>query len=278
VSAAVTLECTVVEAGSCVHLERLVVRSGRWRAVRLPVLVGVLRHPAHGVVLFDTGLAPRVRRAASPWPRSLYPWLVPFSVTEGTSALARLAELGIGPEEVRTIVLSHFHPDHVGGLRDFPKARIVASAESWRRVDGAEGWAGLRRGYLPELLPDDFRSRLVLVDAFADGPHGPFPATRDLLGDASLRLIPLPGHAAGQLGLLAELEGDRRVFFVADACWVSAGYRQLSAPSRLTRIVADDRRRQRQSLERIHSVWRDDPGLLVVPSHCPSLAGGRACA
>lgn len=277
-SAPVTLGCAVIEAGSCVHVERLVVREGRWRPVRLPVLVGVLRHPVHGVVLFDTGLAPRVRRAAEAWPRSLYPWLIPFSATDRASARTRLLGMGISANEVRTVVLSHFHPDHVGGLRDFPRARIVASKEAWRRVEGAEGWTGLRRGHLPALLPEDFESRLVLVDGTDDGPYGPFPGTHDLLGDGSLRLIPLPGHAAGHLGLLAELGDERRVFFVADACWVSAGYRRLAAPSRLTRIVTDDHRRQRETLERIHKVWRDDPGLFVVPSHCPSLAGGAACA
>jgi hypothetical protein len=43
-----------------------------------------------------------------------------------------------------------------------------------------------------------------------------------------------------------------------------------------------DPREQRRSLERIQSVWRADPRLRVVPSHCPSLVGGlvekEACA
>jgi len=272
------LGCAIVEAGSCVHLESLVLHDGRRRAVRLPVLVGVLRHPTEGVVLFDTGLATRVRRAAAGWPRCLYRWLVPFSVTHATSARSRLAQMGIAPAEVRTIVVSHFHPDHVGGLHDFPRARIVASAEAWRRVETSVGWSALRRGHLPDLLPADFRSRLVLVDRFEDEPYGPFPATHDLFGDGRLRLVPLPGHAEGQLGLLAEIGDDRRVFFVADACWMSAGYRRVVAPSPVTRLVTHDHRQQRESLERIHSAWRDDPGLLVVPSHCPSLAGDRACA
>jgi glyoxylase-like metal-dependent hydrolase (beta-lactamase superfamily II) len=272
------LECAIVEAGHCRHLEALVVRGGRWGRVRLPALVGVLRHPSEGVVLFDTGYAPRIREAAAGWPRRLYPWIVPFSTSEATSARAALARRGIAPEDVRTIVVSHFHPDHVGGLRDFPRARIVATAEAWRRVERARSWGALRLGYLPDLLPADFRERLHPVEGFADGAYGPFPGTHDLFGDGRLRLVPLPGHAAGQVGLLAEVNEGRRVLFVADACWVSAGYQRLAPPSRLTRLVTDDPHAQRLSLERIHLAWRSDPGLLVVPSHCPSLAGERACA
>jgi glyoxylase-like metal-dependent hydrolase (beta-lactamase superfamily II) len=154
----------------------------------------------------------------------------------------------------------------------------VATAEAWRHVEGARGWRGLRLGYLPDLLPPDFASRLHLVEGFRDAAWGPFPATHDLVGDGRLRLVPLPGHAAGQVGLLAAAASDRRVFFVADACWVSAGYQQPALPSAVTRLVTHDVRALRLSLERIHAAWRSDPGLLVVPSHCPSLAGGRACA
>jgi glyoxylase-like metal-dependent hydrolase (beta-lactamase superfamily II) len=272
------LERVVVEAGHSRHLECLVIRGGRFRLVRLPALVGVVRHPTEGVVLFDTGYAPRVRRAAAEGPLRLYPWLVPFSTDDATSLRSVLARQAIAPEEVRTIVVSHFHPDHVGGLRDFPGARLVATAEAWRHVEGARGWRALRLGYLPALLPADFRDRLRVVDGFADAAFGPFPATHDLFGDGRLRLVPLPGHAAGQVGLLAEVSAERRVFFVADACWVSAGYQRPALPSAVARLVTHDARALRRSLERIHAAWRSDPGLLVVPSHCPSLAGGRACA
>lgn len=275
-SAGADVQCTVVEAGHCHHLEALVLRGGRLGRTRLPALVGVLRHPGEGVVLFDTGYAPRIRLAAAGWPRALYPVVVPFSTSEATTARAALARLGIGPEEVRTVVVSHFHPDHLGGLRDFPRARIVATGEAWRRVGQARGMGALRRGWLPDLLPADFRERLALVEAFEGPVFGPFPATHDLFGDGRLRLVPLPGHAAGQVGLLATL-ADRRVFFVADACWVSEGYRKPALPSRLTRLVTDDPRALRVSLERIHAAWRTEPGLFVVPSHCPSLAGVTTC-
>ncbi len=273
-----SLQCAIVEAGHARHLEAAVVRGGRLRPVRLPALVGVLRHPTEGVVLFDTGYAPRVRRAAG-GPARLYRWIVPFSSDDRTSLRSVLARRGIAPGDVRTIVVSHFHPDHVGGLLDFPGARWVATEEAWRHVAGARGWRGLRLGYLPGLLPPDFADRVRLVSDFPDAAYGPFPATHDLFGDGRLRLVPLPGHAAGQAGLLAEVSAGRRVFFVADACWGSAGYqRPALPPAVVAQAVAHDVRALRLSLERIHSAWRADPGLLVVPSHCPSLAGERTCA
>ncbi len=67
-----------------------------------------------GVVLFDAG-AGRT-----------------FGSTAGR-LLRGLAKIGVKPEEVRTIYVTHSHPDHIGGLADsadaplFPSARIVTT-------------------------------------------------------------------------------------------------------------------------------------------------------
>lgn len=50
---------------------------------------------------------------------------------------ANLAAAGIGPEDVETILISHFHPDHINGLRTaagapaYPKAQVKVPAREW---------------------------------------------------------------------------------------------------------------------------------------------------
>jgi glyoxylase-like metal-dependent hydrolase (beta-lactamase superfamily II) len=68
-----------------------------------------------------------------------------FGVQEPEHVLLRsLAALGVGPDDIDVIVLSHLHFDHAGGLLTpwaadqppqlvFPRARYLVSADAWQR-------------------------------------------------------------------------------------------------------------------------------------------------
>ncbi|MFX7408715.1 MBL fold metallo-hydrolase, partial [Acinetobacter baumannii] len=77
-----------------------------------------------GVVLVDTGLG--LRDMLRPWPR--LPWpnvaLLRPRLDPERSMLRQLKRLGIGPRDVRHIVMTHLDFDHAGGLVDFPWARV----------------------------------------------------------------------------------------------------------------------------------------------------------
>ena len=105
---------------------------------------------------------------------------------------------GIGPEQVRLIVLSHLHGDHVAGLRDFPDARVVvgdgALAPGWR---DRSAWANTAHGFVPDLLPDDLDGRLLPLAELTVGPTGLGERLRngyDLFGDGTAFVLPLPGR------------------------------------------------------------------------------------
>ncbi|TMH70515.1 MAG: MBL fold metallo-hydrolase [Betaproteobacteria bacterium] len=199
-------------AGSCRHPEAMVLKGASWRPALFPALFGILRHPRHGVTLFDTGYSARFQRATEPFPQRLYRWLTPVRVALGDSAAEQLLRAGIAPESVARIVLSHFHADHIAGARDFPNARFVASRAAWDAVRGRGTIRSTALGFLPRLLPDDFEARATLLEAyeFRTPGIGQFETSHDLFGDGSVRLIPLPRHARGQLGWLAQTAGRRR--------------------------------------------------------------------
>lgn len=268
-----TLE--LLDTGHCVVSEAMVLRGGARRPMACHALVGLIRHPTRGLILFDTGYAGRIIAATRRWPFRLYRYVTPLRLRPGGDAAAQLAARGIAPSEVGHVIVSHFHADHVAGLRDFPTATVVASAEGLDYALGRHGLAALRHGIIPALLPDDLRApgRVQIVPlARAAGPALPHlgPA-HDLFGDGTILLVALPGHARGQLGaLVATSEGP--VLLAADGAWTSRSIRELRPPPRAANLIADDGRALVDTLARLRAFALARPDVRVVPTHCPEVA------
>ena len=138
---------------------------------------------------------------------------------------------------VDRIVLSHFHPDHVGSLRDFPDVPLWCSRAAYERR------GGLLRGCLDALLPSDFGRRV----RFIENP--------DLFQDGSLVAVPLPGHAHGQIGLRSG-----NVCLCADAYYLPD-----ESPHWLVRRTFADPAAQRQTRTRLLA----QAGVRLVACHDP---------
>lgn len=169
-----------------------------WRDEALPVHAFLVEHPA-GLCLFDTG-----QTAAAREPGYFARWqpffrLSRFELTEADEVGAQLRRNGVDPADLRWIVLSHLHTDHVGGLRSLPAHEVVVSRVEWER---ATGWRGAVRGYQPHTWPERHVPRLV---DFAGTPAAPpFTGSYDLAGDGRLLFLPTPGHTRGHAALLVD--------------------------------------------------------------------------
>ena len=263
--------------GHCRHPQAMTIRGGRWTPVDFPALAFLIRHPEEGAILFDTGYDPAFWRATKPFPERLYRWATPPVLPPGEALVAQLAAVGVAAGEVRHLVLSHFHADHMAGTHRFPGATIHAARAGWAAMHRGGRFAGVRRGMLRALAPDDFLDR---VRWFEDAPAialppdaTPFTEGRDLLGDGSLRAVPLPGHCPGHWGLLLAEEAGWH-FLVADAAWSSAAIRSDTPPPRLTAALLGDAATGRATLHDLHRLHRRNPELRLIPSHCAECAEG----
>lgn len=188
--------------------------AGRVRGRRaFPAGVFLYDNGAGARVLFDTGYR------TGPWPRGIaataYRALVPPRVEPHEGAAEQLAAAGVAPDSITHVVLSHLHPDHVGGLVDFPAARVVLKEETARAASSPHPSHGVLGALLPERFPP--RDALVL-DSGAFRPTavgGRTLLAHDLLGDGMYLVLDLPGHAPGHLGALVE----SRSLLAGDAAW-----------------------------------------------------------
>jgi len=148
----------------------------------------------------------------------------PCLVETGTATSApvvrdALAQLGIGADDLATVVVTHIHLDHAGGAGDiaamFPAAQIVVHQRGARHLaDSSRLMAGAREVY------GDALDRLF-------GVLAPVPADRivalddtgtiDLGGGRRLDSHYSPGHAKHHVGLIDSDSGD---LYTGDAAGV----------------------------------------------------------
>jgi len=127
--------------------------------------------------------------------------------SSGARIRSALTALGAAPGDLRRVLLTHHHSDHVGGLADVlswaPNAEVMAPAHE------ADILAGKR--------PPDPSSNALFnsVRSRAKPPRGPVHRVLDE-GDlvAGFRVISTPGHSLGHVSLLRDEDG---LLFTADA-------------------------------------------------------------
>src|SRR5258708_22506163 len=105
-------------------------------------------------------------------PFLLYRYAMPLRVNPELTVTRQLANRGIAPGDIRRILISHFHADHIPGLRDFPGAELIASRDGYDDIAARRALSAISRAFIPDLLPGVFLERVNLAARF-DGPSLP---------------------------------------------------------------------------------------------------------
>lgn len=235
------------DPGTPTHL-----RQSQW----VPSLAFAVVHPEHGVAILDTGLR------AGTCDYGLRPiYWVPCRNEPGDDLVSQLKSDGIRPGDIRFIVPSHFHGDHISGLNgllDYAEATVLATKPAISNVRSRMRFA---EGIPTSMVASDMRVQLVDDGFRADVIGTP---TFDVFGDGSLKLFQTPGHTEGHLSALAR-GTERDIIFTFDASHLKANF-DLGIPSG----SVSSRDAALTSLETIRTVSSSLSNPLVVFGHEPS--------
>jgi len=178
----------------------------------------------------------------------------------GEALSSQLRALGVPLAKVRTVVATHLHLDHVGGIGDFPDAELVTVD----RELTAFRTSGPRAGYRVEDLA---RTGRIRVASLAQGPTYGFPASADLFDDGTVVLLDARGHTRGNLAVALRTRTGTWVH-VGDTVYQTWEYGLSPAgPCRLARLTAWSAREQRASYAALRACEADPRRPVIVPSH-----------
>ena len=149
----------LLDTGYCTNFEKMIAKNNPMRVKRFYALVGLIEHPTLGPILFDTGYSSHVIQLCKHFPYFLYSLITPIHFTNTQSAAYQIQKFGYKPEDVKHIILSHFHPDHIGGLKDFNQAQIHCSKYAYSKLKKLSFFGALKEVFFKRLLPNDFAQR-----------------------------------------------------------------------------------------------------------------------
>ncbi len=174
----------------------------------------------------------------------------------GAAILAELSRRQLGPSAVVAILLTHGHADHIGAVRQFPGAQVMALEREVPLVEGREG----ANGPLLRLMPVA-ATGITVTRALEDGENL-------MVGDLPVRVFAVPGHTAGSA---AYLIGG--VLFVGDSADADSEGVLQGAPW----IFSDSQEENRASLVRLAARLRSDGAdVTIVPAHSGVVIDGLA--
>ena len=260
------------DGGHCTHVERMVLTTGRYCNTKFPSIFVHIEHPSKGHILYDTGYGQQFIDETKSFPFNIYAKMTPVHLSKNDTAVIKLQGIGVAPEDIKYIIISHFHGDHVAALKDFPNAEFIYLKEAYDCLKDLGDFMSLKNGFIPNLLPPDFESRSKVITISQEYTNTKksyyqiFDKYYDLFGDESLIGVKLPGHAKGQLGLMFRFQA-KKFFLIADSCWMSEGYEKLIEPAGISYLIADSKKEYLETLKKINELHKSTE-FVIIPSHC----------
>ena len=237
------------------------------RRVTLPVCCYLIEHKK-GLVLVDAGLSrelsPRgvydAKAVAKVFPPQLAALFHPF-VPAGMTAEEQLAAMGIRPEELELVVLTHLDADHVAGLHSLSRAKKILLPED-------EYFWACRAVYKARQPWSLWKDLPITREFYRGSPLGPNRWAIDVFGDETLQLVNVPGHTDGQAAVIVR-SGRQFVVLAADAAYSPKNWREGITPG-----YGFDRKWQLRSLEWLKGMEADPGCAAILCSHDPAVKPG----
>lgn len=109
-----------------------------------------------------------------------------------------IADSGLTPEDIETVVYTHLHNDHAANAHIFKNAKLIFQKEEWKTLLDPLPVMKLRKDYDPDLIDELKRMNCLMVE-------GNFELTD------GIRIFKTPGHTPGSQSIAVKTEEGVKV-------------------------------------------------------------------
>ncbi|WP_067456295.1 N-acyl homoserine lactonase family protein [Actinomadura macra] len=213
----------------------------------------VLVETDDGVLLWDTSCP---RDWETRWePTGLQEFFPYDQVTEEQYLDARLSQLGVSPDQIDYLVLSHLHFDHAGNIDMFARtgAKLIVND---KEKDWAFGYDGAFNGAHLKVDYEKYAFETVSGD------------TAILPG---VTVLEAPGHTPGTMSLRVDLPDTGTMIFTSDAIYMGDSYGPPAVPA----AIVNDLSAWYRSVEKIRGIAEETNATVVFGHDAAQLRSMR---
>ena len=168
-------------------------------------------------LLWDTGVPQSTLNDPNGW--STLPKLIVYHLDK--SITDQLAAIGLKPDDITYVAISHTHGDHIGNVSLFPNSTVLMQRAEYAWIsspDGPNDNVNQLKALARKLLGTPKHLKLLEGDT-------------DVFGDGSVTLIFTPGHTPGHQSLLVHLKNSGFVILSGDVVHLEENFEKNTVPS-----------------------------------------------
>lgn len=186
------------------------------RSIAFSSTCWLIRHGSQWL-LWDTGVPQSALNDPKGW--STLPKLIVYHLDK--TLTEQLATIGLKPDDVAYVALSHTHGDHIGNVCLFPNSTVLMQRAEYDWIstpDGPNGNVNQLKALARKLMGTPKHLKLVDGDT-------------DVFGDGSVTLVATPGHTPGSESLMVHLKNSGFIILSGDVVHLEENFENDTVPS-----------------------------------------------